>query len=171
VGIGGVVLAGVLGVAVKWSGFMTETGAPLAQPVPFSHKHHVSGLGLDCRYCHATVERTATAGMPSTHTCMTCHSQIWPQAKLLEPVRTSYKEHKPLEWNRVYRVPKYVYFNHSIHIEKGVACATCHGQVEQMPLVRKERSFYMRDCLSCHRDVVKANAKKQRLTDCMTCHR
>lgn len=199
-GIGSGVLAGVIIEVIKWSDFMTETSAPIDQPVPFSHKHHVSGLGLDCRYCHTSVERTATAGMPSSHTCMTCHSQIWTQAKVLEPIRKSLKESIPIEWNRVHRLPKFVYFNHSIHVEKGIGCTNCHGQVDQMPITWKEKTFYMRECLSCHREpekfirpkkevfnmkwtpprdqmsqgknlLEKYHVPKQRLTDCVTCHR
>src|SRR4051794_20181824 len=122
---------------VKWSPWETEVGEFQEQPVPFSHQHHVSGLGIDCRYCHTGVTQSAFAGMPSTHTCMTCHSQIWQDAPMLKPVRDSWAENKPLVWNRVYRLPKYVYFNHSIHITKGIGCTSCHGQVEKMPLMSK----------------------------------
>jgi hypothetical protein len=122
------------------------------QPVPFSHQHHVSGLGIDCRYCHTTVEVSQNAGMPPTHTCMTCHSQIWTNADMLAPVRQSLAENKPLRWTRVYTLPDYVYFDHSIHIAKGVGCTECHGPIGDMPLTRKATTLYMSWCLSCHRD-------------------
>src|SRR5436305_726741 len=115
--------APVLAVGVSYqlmrSPYATDQNVTRNQPVPFSHKHHVSGLGLDCRYCHASVTTSAFAGLPSTHTCMTCHSQIWQDSPMLKPVRDSFFQNRPLEWNRVYRIPKYVYFNHSIHITKG----------------------------------------------------
>ena len=122
------------------------------QPVPFSHKHHVSGLGLDCRYCHTTVEISQNAGIPPTHTCMTCHSQIWTNADILAPVRQSLAGGKPLRWTAVYTLPDYVYFDHSIHIAKGVGCTECHGPIGDMPLTRKESTLHMSWCLSCHRD-------------------
>ena len=187
-------------VAWKWSDYETEVDVSIMQPVPFSHKHHVGGLGLDCRYCHASVEKTAQAGMPSTHTCMTCHSQVWQNAPMLEPVRESEASGQPIPWQRVNRLPQYVYFDHSIHVNQGVGCTTCHGEVAEMPLTSKKRSFYMRDCLSCHREperylrprelvfdahwqappdqielgarlVAQYHIPKQRLTDCVTCHR
>lgn len=121
------------------------------QPVMFSHKHHVNGLGIDCRYCHTSVEKSSSAGIPPTHTCMTCHSQVWTDAPLLEPVRESYRTGTPLQWVRVHDLPDFVYFNHSIHIKKGVGCTTCHGQVDQMPLMRQVNTLYMGWCLDCHR--------------------
>jgi hypothetical protein len=111
----------------------------------------VGGLGLDCRYCHTSVETSAHAGFPPTHTCMTCHSQIWTNANMLEPVRRSYAENRPLRWNRVYRLPEYVYFNHRIHVAKGVGCATCHGEVDRMPLTAAAQPFYMQQCIECHK--------------------
>ena len=122
------------------------------QPVPFSHEHHVSGLGLDCRFCHASVEVSSNAGLPSTTTCMTCHSQIWTNAALLQPVRQSLANHRPLHWNRVNDLPDYVYFNHSIHIAKGVGCASCHGDVGRMSLSYKAATLTMGFCLDCHRN-------------------
>jgi hypothetical protein len=122
------------------------------QPVPFSHEHHVSGLGLDCRFCHASVEVSASAGLPSTSTCMTCHSQIWTNAQLLEPVRQSLASGIPIRWNRVNDLPDYVYFNHSIHIAKGVGCSSCHGDVGRMSLSYKAESLTMGFCLDCHRN-------------------
>jgi hypothetical protein len=133
------------------SPYITEQYVAREQPVPFSHEHHVGGLGLDCRYCHPTVEQTNYAGMPSTKTCMTCHSQIWTNAELLKPVRESFATDKPLQWNRVHDLPDYVQFNHSVHINKGVGCVSCHGRVDQMPLMWKANTLYMEWCLSCHR--------------------
>jgi Cytochrome c7 and related cytochrome c len=132
--------------------YATALGWVVDQPVPFSHEHHVSGLGLDCRFCHTSVETSATAGMPATETCMTCHSQLWTNAKLLDPMRTSFARHQPIVWNRVNAVPDYVYFNHSIHIAKGVGCSICHGDVGRMALPEKARSFEMQFCVNCHRD-------------------
>src|SRR6185312_7602198 len=103
------------------------------QPVAFSHEHHVSGLGIDCRYCHTTVETSSFAGLPPTETCMTCHSRLWTEAPMLAPVRQSFATQQPLEWKRVNQLPGFVYFNHSIHVNKGIGCSTCHGQVDQMP--------------------------------------
>src|ERR1700722_9598735 len=178
--------------------FTTGVAVALAQPVPFSHKHHVGDDGLDCRYCHTSVEPSVFAGPPPTETCMTCHSQIWTNAAMLEPVRESFRTGKSLEWTRVHDLPDFVYFNHSIHINKGVGCATCHGRVDQMPLMYKENTLYMNWCITCHRNPEKyvrprdqvfnmayqppANQEElgkklveeyhiQSLTDCYTCHR
>ncbi|HEX9047203.1 MAG TPA: cytochrome c3 family protein, partial [Verrucomicrobiae bacterium] len=137
--------------AVYWSPWTTREMSPLEQPVPFSHKHHVFGLGLDCRYCHATVEQSAFAGLPATETCMTCHSQIWKNAPLLAPVRQSLATDEPLRWNRANRTPDFVFFDHSVHVSHGIGCATCHGQLDQMPLTWKSHSLYMKWCLDCHR--------------------
>lgn len=122
------------------------------QPVPFSHEHHVAGLGIDCRMCHTSVEVSANAGLPPTYTCMTCHSQIWTNAELLAPVRQSLAENQPISWHRITNLPDYVYFNHSIHIAKGVGCSECHGAVDTMPLMYKAKSFTMKFCLDCHND-------------------
>jgi hypothetical protein len=132
------------------SPYITQTGIPREQPIPFSHKQHVSELGIDCRYCHTDAEKTSFAGMPSTHTCMTCHSQILVNSPVLEPVRTSYKTGYSLEWLRVHDLPDFVYFNHSIHLHKGIGCVTCHGRVDQMPVIWKENSLDMEWCLDCH---------------------
>lgn len=137
--------------AVYWSPWTTREMMPLEQPVPFSHKHHVYGLNLDCRFCHATVEQAAFAGMPDTETCMTCHSQIWKDAPLLAPVRDSLAKQIPLRWNRVNETPDFVFFNHSVHVQHGIGCATCHGQLDQMPLTWKSHTLYMKWCLECHR--------------------
>ena len=138
-------------VRADWSPWETREGEVIAQPVPFSHEHHVSGLGIDCRYCHSTVEESSVAGMPDTHTCMTCHSQIWTEAPVLEPVRDSYRHDRPIEWVRVYDLPDFVYFDHSIHVKKGVGCETCHGRIDRMPITYKANSLFMSWCLDCHR--------------------
>jgi hypothetical protein len=138
--------------SVQRSPYTTDQGVVRDQPVPFSHEHHVRGLGIDCRYCHTSVESSSFAGLPPTQTCMTCHSQIWTNAQILEPVRQSFATGKPLRWNRVHNLPNFVYFNHSIHIAKGVGCATCHGQVDRMPLMWQHASLQMNWCLQCHRD-------------------
>jgi hypothetical protein len=122
------------------------------QPVPFSHQHHVAGLGLDCRFCHTSVETSANAGLPPTSTCMTCHSQVWTNASLLAPVRESLANNTPIIWHRVTDLPDYVYFNHSIHIAKGVGCESCHGAIETMPLTYKAKTLTMDFCLACHRN-------------------
>lgn len=177
---------------------MKRVNVPISQPVPFSHEHHVRGLGIDCRYCHTTVEVSAFAGIPPTETCMTCHSQIWTDAEMLEPVRQSYQNNVPLTWNRVYDLPGFVYFNHSIHVSKGIGCSTCHGQVDSMPLMWRVTPLTMAWCLECHRAPERyvrpreavfsmsyrppANQLElgrkligeyniRKLTDCYTCHR
>jgi hypothetical protein len=132
--------------------YFTSLHLVQAQPVPFSHEHHVSELGLDCRYCHTSVEVSANAGLPPTHTCMTCHSQIWTNAEMLAPVRQSLARGEPIRWNRVYRLPDYVFFNHSIHVAKGVGCTTCHGQIDRMPLIWKASTLSMGWCVDCHRN-------------------
>jgi len=136
--------------AIYRSPYTTEQNVPFAQPVPFSHQHHVSGLGLYCRYCHTSVEKSSFAGLPPTETCMTCHSQVWKDAPLLAPVRESLATQQPLHWKRVNQLPDFVFFNHSIHVQKGIGCSTCHGEVDQMPITWKDKSLYMRWCLDCH---------------------
>ena len=135
---------------VNQTSYVTEVHNARPQPVPFSHKHHVGELGLDCRYCHTSVEVSSSAGMPPTQTCMTCHSQIWTSAAMLEPVRASYRDSTPISWTRVNALPDFVYFNHSIHVAKGVGCTTCHGPVAEMNITWREKSLYMRWCLECH---------------------
>jgi hypothetical protein len=142
----------LLGPSAAGSDYQSKVGWVVEQPVPFSHEHHVGGLGIDCRFCHATVETSAHAGFPSTHVCMTCHSQIWTDAPMLAPVRSSLATGKPLVWNRVSKLPDFVFFNHSIHIDRGVACVECHGRVDTMPLLARAHPFEMRFCLDCHRD-------------------
>jgi hypothetical protein len=119
--------------------------------VQFSHQHHAGGLGIDCRYCHTTVEKSESAGIPPTKTCMNCHSQIWLTSPYLEIVRSSFRDDKPLQWMRVHDLPDFVYFNHSVHVKKGVGCATCHGRVDRMPLMYQQATLQMGWCLDCHR--------------------
>jgi len=133
------------------SDFATGAGVTREQPVQFSHQHHVGGLGIDCRYCHASVEESKFAGIPPTRTCMNCHSQIWVQSPVLEPVRDSYRTEKSIPWNRVHNLADFVYFNHAIHVKKGIGCSSCHGRVDQMQLTRQVASLHMEWCLDCHR--------------------
>ena len=198
---GAVILIAILGYAVNvvnQTSYVTEVHNARPQPVPFSHKHHVGELGLDCRYCHSSVEVSSSAGMPPTQTCMACHSQIWTGAAILEPVRASYRDSTPISWTRVNALPDFVYFNHSIHVAKGVGCTTCHGPIAEMNITWRAQSLYMRWCLECHNAPEKYlrprsevfNAfyelpsdqealgnrlmreyKVQKLTNCTTCHR
>ncbi len=138
--------------ALSKSSYMTGAQTVVDQPVQFSHQHHVGGLGIDCRYCHTTVEKSASAGIPPTKTCMNCHSQIWADSPFLEPVRASFRDNTPLRWARVHDLPDFTYFNHSVHVKKGVGCATCHGRVDRMPLMYQENSLQMEWCLDCHRN-------------------
>ncbi len=150
-----VVLAGVVGYAytqIARSSYLTNRYLERQQPVQFSHKHHVGDDGIDCRYCHTSVETSASAGIPPTQTCMNCHSQIWVDSPYLEPVRASYRDNKPIQWLRVHDLPEYAYFNHSIHVAKGVGCASCHGDVANMPAVYQENTLQMEWCIACHRD-------------------
>ena len=195
------VLLIVAGSSITRSSANTKVSVPLDQPVPFSHAHHVGGLGLDCRYCHTTVETSSFANVPPTKTCMNCHSQIWNTSPTLEPVRASYRTGQSIQWTRVNDLPDFVYFNHSIHINKGVGCESCHGRVDRMPLTHQENSLEMEWCLNCHRQPEKylrprefittmgyqpdgdqaviGNRLKQEykvqdarvLTSCSTCHR
>jgi hypothetical protein len=137
---------------VYWSPWTTRVGEEIPQPVPFSHKHHVQDDGIDCRYCHTSVEKSGFAGIPSTEICMTCHSQLWTQAPALAPVRESLATGERLRWNRVHDLPDFVFFDHSIHVAKGIGCSTCHGRVDEMPLTSKQQSLYMKWCLDCHSD-------------------
>jgi hypothetical protein len=198
---GALFLAGALIWAVyelSASPYVTDVNVAKEQPLPFSHKHHAGELGIDCRYCHTSVETSSDAGMPPTQTCMTCHSQIWVNSPMLEPVRASYRDDKSIQWTRVNAVPDFVYFNHSIHIAKGVGCTTCHGPIGDMPLTWRANTLQMGWCLDCHRQPEKfvrprdqvfsihyqapANQEElgkrlvkeykiQSLTNCTTCHR
>ena len=139
-------------VNLQRSPYVTYAGVARPQPVPFSHQHHVAGLGLDCRYCHTSVENSSFAGIPPTKTCMNCHSEIWTNADLLEPVRASYRNGTPIWWTKLHDLPDFVYFNHEIHINKGIGCASCHGPVDEMPLTYAHASLQMEWCLDCHRN-------------------
>jgi len=202
--LGALLLVGGLGLVayeIQNSSYVTRAEIVIEQPIPFSHEHHVKGLGIDCRYCHTSVTQSAFAGIPPTKTCITCHSQIWTNAPMLEPVRASWNNDTPIRWNRVHNLPGYVYFNHSIHVAKGVGCATCHGPVDEMPLMYQYAPLTMAWCLDCHRhpekhlrpreEVFNMNYRApddqlalgrelaqryqvrspQALTDCSTCHR
>lgn len=198
----GLIVLAVLGLGlaavVQSSPFETDVGIARAQPVPFSHKHHVGSLRLDCRHCHSAVEDSATAGMPTTETCMGCHAQIWKDAPMLEPVRQSFRDGTPIAWQRVNDLPDFVYFDHSVHLRSGVGCVSCHGKVESMPLTVKTAPLSMEWCLECHESpekflrpqslitssetfpaeeqtrigtaVMKENHVERR-TDCYVCHR
>ena len=195
--VGGAALAGGT-TAWNLSPYVTHVYVPVEQPVPFSHQHHVGQLGISCIYCHSGVETSHFAGLPPTHTCMSCHSQLYTDSPMLAPVRASLLENRPLRWNRVHNLPNYVYFNHSIHVQKGVGCETCHGRVDTMPMTWKDKHMTMSWCLNCHREPSKylrpqsaiyamgyttpanlgASLKAdyhiknaQQLTDCTTCHR
>ena len=137
---------------VNRSPYVTQAGVAREQPVPFSHAHHVGGMGIDCRYCHTSVEDSGFAGIPPTRTCINCHSQLYADSPTLEPVRESFRSDLPIVWTRVNDLPDFVFFNHGIHVRKGVACVTCHGQVDRMALVWQESSLLMEWCLDCHRD-------------------
>ncbi len=197
-GVAGLAAVAGFGWVLTNSSYITGAEVNRPQPVQFSHKHHAGDDGIDCRYCHTSVETSSFAGVPATRVCMNCHSQIWADSPALEPVRASFRTGQPLEWNRVNDLPDYVYFNHSIHINKGVGCVSCHGRVDQMPLMRKVATLYMRWCLECHREperfvrprehvfemdwqppadqlaLGRKLVKEYRirsLTDCYTCHR
>ncbi len=144
------VFLGVVMVVAR-SPYVTKQDMAVEQLVPFSHRHHVGDIGLDCRYCHQTVETSARAGLPSTQVCMNCHRDLWNQASMLAPVRESFRTGQPLVWSRVHDLADYVYFNHSIHIHKGIGCYSCHGDVSDMPLVRRVQPLTMEWCLDCHR--------------------
>ena len=141
-----------VGTVLSRSSYATRAEQAREQPVPFSHAHHVGGIGLDCRYCHTSVETSSFAGIPPTKTCMNCHSQIWITSPTLEPVRASFRTNESLRWTRVHDLPDFVYFNHSIHVKKGIGCETCHGRIDKMPLTRQESSLQMEWCLDCHRN-------------------
>jgi hypothetical protein len=147
-----VIALGVTLDQLQRSPWVTRQGQRADQPIPFSHEHHVEGLGLQCQYCHTTVEVSSYAGIPPTKTCINCHSQIWTNAPLLQPVRQSWATGASIPWIRVHDLPDYVYFNHSIHVNKGIGCASCHGRVDKMPLMYQENTLQMEWCLNCHRN-------------------
>lgn len=156
---------GWYGAVIVRSPWTTRVGLPLEQPVPFSHQHHVEGLGIDCRYCHTSVENSSFAGIPPTQTCMNCHSIMWNKADLLAPVRESLRTQEPIQWVRVHDLPDFVFFDHSIHIAKGVACITCHGNINEMPLTWRANTLRMEWCLSCHKAPEKRIGPKDRVFD------
>jgi hypothetical protein len=147
-----VIALGVTLDQLQRSPWVTRQGQRPEQPVPFSHKHHVTGLGLQCQYCHTSVEKSSYAGIPPTKTCMNCHAQIWTNAALLQPVRDSWVTGESIPWIKVHDLPDYVFFNHSIHVNKGIGCASCHGRVDQMPLMYEQNTLQMEWCLNCHRN-------------------
>jgi hypothetical protein len=180
------------------SAYMTQQRVARTQPVQFSHKHHVGELGIDCRYCHTTVETAARATVPPTEICMSCHSQIWLQSPFLEPVRASFRSDQSIQWVKVHDLPDYVYFNHGVHVQKGIGCVSCHGRVDRMNQVWQESSLQMEWCLDCHRDPARYVRPREHVfdlawerpadqpglgaelirlyevhtrTDCSTCHR
>lgn len=146
-----VVLGAATVYTLMYSGWATKQNEYVEQPIQFSHAHHVGGIGLDCRYCHTSVEKSSFAGIPPTKTCMNCHSQLWANAPILEPVRASFRDNTSLTWTRVNDLPDFVYFNHQIHVRQGVGCVTCHGAVNKMPLMTQGQSLLMGWCLDCHR--------------------
>jgi hypothetical protein len=151
------------------SPYVTRQYLAPEQPIPFSHQHHVTGLGIDCRYCHTSVEESSFAGIPPTKTCMNCHALLWTNAAMLEPVRYSFRSGQSIQWTRVHDLPDFVYFDHSIHINKGVGCASCHGPVNEMPLMYAENSLQMEWCLNCHREPEKFLRPKEEVFN-MTYH-
>ena len=147
--VGGLIFLTIL---LARSSYVTRAHEYVQQPVQFSHLHHVKDDGIDCRYCHTSVETSPFAGIPPTKACMNCHSQIWSQAPILEPIRASFREDRPVRWVRVHDLPDFVYFNHSIHIKKGMGCESCHGRIDEMPLTLQENTLQMEWCLNCHRN-------------------
>jgi len=158
----GLVLTGLIVIAMgvtlnelQRSPWVTRQGQRPDQPVPFSHRHHVEGLGLQCQYCHVTVEKSSYAGIPPTKTCINCHAQIWTNAQLLEPVRDSWATGQSIVWTKVHDLPDFVFFNHEIHVNKGIGCESCHGRVDLMPLMYAQNTLQMEWCLNCHRNPAK----------------
>jgi hypothetical protein len=151
IGVGIVISAIFLAYTMPRRDAAWRVGQPAPQPVPFSHDHHVGGLGIDCRYCHASVTRAAFAGMPSAETCMSCHSQVWTAAAVLEPIRRSMETRQPIGWRVMHNVPAFAYFHHGVHVASGVACETCHGRVDLMAQTVKIETLSMAGCLDCHR--------------------
>ena len=147
-----VAFAGWIAAALDRSSIVTRQNVILEQPVPFSHDHHVGEIGIDCRYCHTSVETSSFAGIPPTSTCMNCHNELFKDSPMLEPIRESFRSGQPIAWTRVHDVPDFVYFNHSIHVAKGIGCTSCHGEIDEMPITWKAESLKMEWCLDCHRD-------------------
>jgi hypothetical protein len=163
----GVVVALLVSIAagVYQSPVVTMVGVRKDQPIPFSHQRHVGGNGMDCRYCHTSVEHSRFAGIPPTETCMTCHSQILTDAPMLQPVHQSWKSGEPIEWNRIYDLPDFAYFDHSAHIAKGVGCTTCHGNIQEQRLTHKATTLHMAWCLQCHKAPEKFLRPKDKVFD------
>jgi len=174
--------AGVIGLAVLAvaaicapmiyirTGYASGQDDPVEQPVEFDHRHHVRDNGIDCVYCHTTVETDAFAGIPSTERCMGCHAQVWPDSPETAPLRASWEKHEPLHWKRINALPDYVYFHHGVHVQAGIECARCHGEVRDMPRVTRAHDLTMRFCMDCHRAEQNSRAITH-LTTCTTCHR
>lgn len=154
-----------MGYQITRSSYVTSQDITRRQPIPFSHAHHVGDDGIDCRYCHTSVEKARFAGMPATEVCMTCHSQLWTNAEMLAPVRKSLADNVPIRWKRVHNLPDYVYFDHSVHVTNGVGCSTCHGPIEQMKLTRQAAPLTMGWCLDCHRDPAPALRPREAVFD------
>jgi len=152
------------------SPYWTRVGIAPEQPVQFSHRHHAGELRIDCRFCHATVETSAFAGMPTTETCLNCHSQLFTDTAMLQPVVESAARHEPLGWSRVTRLPDHVFFNHGIHVTAGVSCVSCHGEVERMALTAKAHPLDMRECIACHRESNQLRGSREHLVNCSSCH-
>jgi hypothetical protein len=146
--------AGTVGALMVFARIPAGTGQQqqVGQPVQFDHRHHVQDDLIDCRYCHTTVDKAPSAGIPPTELCLNCHSQVWNKSPLLDLVRASWFTNRPIEWVRVHRVPDFVYFNHAIHVNKGVGCVECHGRVDLMPAIEQVAPLTMGWCLDCHRD-------------------
>lgn len=152
---------------IAWARTPYSTGAsdPVAQPVLFDHRHHTRDDGIDCRYCHHAVDRSASAGVPSTDVCMNCHNQIWNQAPSLSRVRASYFGKKPIVWERVSTLPQYVFFNHAIHVNRNIGCVSCHGRVDLMGQVYMPVAMTMQWCIDCHREPENHLRPADRITD------
>ena len=159
--------AGALLFLLGWARSPYSTGQlePIEQPVLFDHRHHVRDDGIDCFYCHDAARTSAYAGVPAASLCMSCHNQVWNGSALLEPVRQSFFSNTPIRWERVNRLPDFVYFNHSAHVTRGVGCATCHGPVDEMARVYAAMPLTMEWCLYCHRDPSPYLRPEDRITD------
>src|SRR5450432_2346981 len=161
------VLAGVVTAATTYYATpkYTRVGYQPVQPVPYSHALHAGQLGLDCRYCHSNVEKSGVANLPTAQTCMNCHSQVKTDSPLLAPVRASYASGEPVQWVRIHQTPDYVYFNHSVHVNRGVSCYECHGQINEMDVVHQAKPLTMSFCLECHRDPAAKLRPLDKITD------
>ena len=149
------------------SPFVTNQNQPIEQPIEFDHRHHSGDEQIDCRYCHFSVEKSPSAGIPSTTVCMSCHAQVWNKSPYLALVRQAYFTDQPIPWVRVHNLPDFVYFNHAIHVSKGVGCVTCHGRVDTMAAIEQYQPLTMQWCLDCHRNP-KPNLRPQEFITSMT---